>query len=76
MLRKLQNILPKAVLPTIYECFIRPYADHGYQVCNSSFNQKIKSIEYNAVLALIGAIRDTSREKLNQGLGLESLELR
>ena len=33
----------------------------------------MKSIQYNAVIAITGAIRSTSREKLYQELGLESL---
>ena len=34
------------------------------------------SIQYNACLAITGAIRGTSREKIYQELGLESLQLR
>ena len=34
---------------------------------------KIESVQYNASLAITGAIRGTSREKLYQELGLESL---
>ena len=37
-------------------------------------SDKIEFIEYNAVLAITGAIRGTSREKLYQELGLESLK--
>ena len=33
----------------------------------------MKSIQYNAAVAITGAIRGTSREKLYQELGLESL---
>ena len=36
-----------------------------------SFHQKLGSIQYNAALAVTGAIRDTSKEKLYQELGLE-----
>ena len=38
--------------------------------------QKWKSIQYNACLAITGAIRGTSREKVYQELGLEALQLR
>ena len=41
-----------------------------------SFHQKLESIQYNACLATTGAIRRTSKEKLYQELGLESLQLR
>ena len=40
---------------------------------NVSFHQKLES---NACLAITGAIRSTSKEKLYQELGLESLQLR
>ena len=36
----------------------------------------MESIQYNACLAITGAIRDTSREKIYKELGLESLQLR
>ena len=65
LLRKLQNILPRPALLTIYKYFIRPHLDYG-----------VESIQYNAALALTGAIRGSSREKLYQELGLESLQLR
>ena len=32
----------------------------------------MKSTQYNAAVAITGGIRGTSREKLYQGLGLES----
>ena len=35
----------------------------------------MESIQYNACLAITGAIRGTSREKAYQELGLESLQL-
>ena len=41
-----------------------------------SFHQKLESIQYNAYLAITGAVRGTSKEKLYQELGLESLQLR
>ena len=80
LLHKLQNILPRPALLTIYKCFIRPHLDYGDiiydQAYNLSFHQKLEPIQYNAALALTGAIRGSSREKLYQKLGLESLQLR
>ena len=35
------------------------------------FHQKLELIQFNAALAITGAIRGTSREKLYQELGLE-----
>ena len=80
MLRKLQNILPRPALLAIYKCFIRPHLDYGYIIYDHayslSFHKKLESIKYNAALALTGDIRGSSREKLYQELGLESLQLR
>ena len=37
------------------------------------FGRVIESVQYNAALAITGAIKDSSRERLYQELGLESL---
>ena len=43
------------------------YRDVVYdQPDNSSFMQKIESIQYNAALAITGAIKGSSREKLSR----------
>ena len=80
LLRKLQIFLPRAALITIYKAFIRPHLDYSDILCdqayNMSFHQKLESIQYNARLAITGAIRGTSKETLYQELGLESLQLR
>ena len=80
LLRKLDNFLPRAALITIYKAFIRPHLDYGDilydQAYNMSFHQKLESIQYNACFAISGAIRGTSKEKLYQEIGLESLQLR
>ena len=79
-LKKLSNLLPRQALVTIYKAFIRPHLDYGDvlydQAFNNSFHAKMESIQYNACLAITGAIRGTSREKIYQELGLESLQLR
>ena len=80
LLRKLQLILPRNALITIYTSFIRRYLGYGYiiyyKVFNASFHQKIESIQYNACLAITSAIRGSSRENIYQELGLESLQHR
>ena len=80
LLRKLHNILPRLVLLTIYKNFTRPHLDYGDiiydQAYNTSFHQKLELLQYNACLAITGAIRGTSREKLYEELGLESLQRR
>ena len=78
LLRKFQLVLPGSSLLTIYETFIRShfdYADVVYdQSYKSSFHKKLELIQYNAALAITGAIRGFSSEKLYQELGLESLQ--
>ena len=67
LLRKFQNILPRSTLLTIYKCFVRTHLDYGDiiydQAFNNSFHQKIESLQYNAALAITGAIRGTLRKK-------------
>ena len=79
LLRKLSNLLPRQALVSIYKAFVRPHLDYGDilydQAFNNSFYAKMKSIQYNACLAITGAIRGTSKEKIYQELGLESLQL-
>ena len=69
--------MPRNSLLTIYKWFIRPlldYADVIYdQVSNAAFSKKIEPVQYNAVLAITGAIKGSSREKLYQELGMEYL---
>ena len=38
------------------------------------FYQNLESIQYNVCLGITGAIRGTSKERLYQELGLESLQ--
>ena len=80
LLRKLQIFLSRAALITIYKAFIRPHLDYDDilydQAYNMSFHHNLESIQYNACLSITGAIRGTSKEKLYQEIGLESLQLR
>ena len=80
LLRNLSNLLLRPALVTIYKAFVRPYLNYGDvlydQTFNNSFHAKIESIQYNACLAITGAIRGTSREKTYQELSLESFQLR
>ena len=80
LLRKLQNFLSWSTLITIYKAFVRPHLDYGDilfdQTYNNSFHEKLESIQYNACLALTGAIRGSSKEKIYQELGFESIRVR
>ena len=65
IIKKLSSLLPRKSLITIYKSFVRPHLDYGdliyYQPNNESFCQQIESVQYNASLAIIGAIKETSR---------------
>ena len=80
LLRKWQNILSRPALMTICKAFVRPHLDYVeviYDEANKErFHQKLESIQSNACLALSGAFRGSSREKMYQELGLESLQRR
>ena len=71
--------LPGNALITIYKSFIKPQLDYGDTVydqpTNGSFSKKLENIQCNAALAITGAIKGTSQEKVYKDLGLESLKL-
>ena len=77
LIRKLQNNLLRPALITIYKAFVKPHVAYGDliydEAYSDTFHQKLESIQFNACLALSGTIRGSSREKLHQELGLESL---
>ena len=53
------------------------YGDTIYdQAYNDSFREKLESVQYNAALAITGAIRGTSSVKRYQKLGLKSFQQR
>ena len=61
----------------IYQSFTMQHLDCGDVIYDQliilCLSDKIYSVQYNAVLAITGAIRRTSKEKLYQELGLGSL---
>ena len=58
----------RAPLYIIYKSFIRPHLDYNDirydKAYNSSFQQNLEKIQHNSALAITGAIRRTSKEKL------------
>ena len=72
--------LPRKSFVTIYKAFLRPLIDYGDIIYdkpqNEHFCEKIESVQYKATLAITGAIQGTSRDKIYQELGLESLKSR
>ena len=65
---------------TIYKSFVMPHLDYGDliydQPDNEIFYQQIESVQYNASLAITGAITGTSRLKLYSKIGLKFLNCR
>ena len=61
---KLQNVLTRSALLTIYKSFIRPYLDYGDiiydKAFNDSFHAKLVSLQHNTTLTIIGALRGSS----------------
>ena len=80
IIRKLRSFSPRSSLLTLYKSFVRPQLDYASliydQADNLLFTQKIKSIQYIIIIAITDSIKGSSREKLYQELGLESLEMR
>ena len=75
VIRKLYYVLPRHSLLTIYKSSISHHLDYGDmydQPNNQAFSNKLEVVQYNAALAIAGAIRGTSRTKVYQELGLES----
>ena len=79
MLRKLQNLLPRPALITIYKPFVRTHLNYGDiiydEAYNASFHHKLELLQYIACLVITAPIRSTSKEKVYQELGLEYLQL-
>ena len=67
-------------LVTIYKSFIRPHLDYADAVfdksSNATFSNRMESARNNAALAITGTIRGTSKIKLYQELGFETVKER
>ena len=63
LLRRFQPILPRLSQLTIYKTVTRSQLDFTDVICdqayNSSFHEKFRSLQYNACLAITGAIKGT-----------------
>ena len=80
IIRKLAYYLPRQSLITIYKSFVRPHVDYGDiiydQPNNEQFCNMIERVQYNSALAITGAIKGTSQQKIYNELGFESLRFR
>ena len=77
LIKKLRNRLSRKHLLTIYKSHIRPHLDYAdiiyVKPYIQTFVSKLESAKYNDYLAITGAIRGTSKERIYQELGIESL---
>ena len=70
------SFIRKLISSANLEILFRSHVDYGdiiYEAFVGSFEQKLQSIWYDVALAVAGAIRDTSRNKIYSALGLESM---
>ena len=74
LIRKLAYVLCRQSLLTIYKSFVRAHLDYGGiiydQPNNESFCNLIEKFQYNAALAITGAIEGTSQNKIYNELGI------
>ena len=90
VLRFFSKYLPRHTLNEMFKLYVRPHLDYGdvvyhipHNICEFSNSviltnqmEKLESVQYSAALAVTGAWKGTSREKLYNKLGWESLNLR
>ena len=80
VIKKLRYSLPRKSLVTISKAFLRPLIDYGDiiydQPQNESFSKKLEGVQYKTVFAITSAIQGTSRDRIYQELGLDSLKFR
>ena len=90
MIKYLSKYLPGHKLNELYKLYVRPHLDYGdviyhtqAKICEFSHNtmlsthmENLESVQYFAALAVTGSWKGTSREKLYNELGWESLNLR
>ena len=90
LLKHLSKFLPRHALNELFKLYVCPYLEYGdviyhmpAKVCEFSSNvilatmmEKLESVEYAAALAITGTWRGSSRMKLCNELGWESLNPR
>ena len=81
VIKKLSKALLVHYFVTIYKSFVRLHIDYGefiYDQLNDERVEKLKEfytiVQYNATLAITGAIKGVSQSKLYSKLVLESLK--
>ena len=78
MMKKPSTLVSRQSLLTIYKSFARPILEYGDIIYDKPhkafFMEKIERVQYNVCFVITGAFKGTSRERLYQKLGLESLK--
>ena len=74
-MKRLSLFLSRKSLLTIFKSFVRPNLDYAGVIYdkpfNESFERKIEMVQYKAALVITDAIKETSRNRLYQELGLD-----
>ena len=80
MIKCLSKYVCREALEQIYKLYVRPHLDYGDIIYHKHdpemhlhFTQKLEQTQYSAALAVTGAWRGTSRQKLYNELGWETL---
>ena len=80
MIKFLSKYVSCTVLNQIYKLYIRPHLDYGDFVYHKhdphmalDVTKQLEQTQYSAALAITGAWRGTSRQRLCDGLGWEDL---
>ena len=80
IIKLLSNYVSRSVLDQIYKFYIKPHLDYGGVICHRNdpqmsrdITKRLEQTEYSATLAITGAWRGTSRQRLYEELGWESL---
>ena len=60
LLRKLQKVLTRALLLTIYKSFIRPLLDYGHIIYDKAYDSSFHQ-NFNSAHKITGAVRGTSK---------------
>ena len=90
MLRFMSRYLPRKTLNEIYKLYVRPHLDYGdviYHIppkkCDftnnytlNNYMERLESVQYSAARAITGAWKGTSRKKLLEEFGWETINLR
>ena len=76
-MKKLPLFLSWKTLLTIYKSFVRPNVDYTDIIYDKPFKEscktKIEMVQYRVALVVTGTIKDTSRDRIYQEIGLEFL---